>query len=37
LILLTHPSFRHANVRRRRFKNLEGNDAELAMIKVAMG
>jgi len=36
VVLLTHPSFRHANVRRRRFENHEGNDAELAMIRVAM-
>jgi len=35
-VLLTHPSFRPANVRRRRFQNLEGNVAELAIVKMAL-
>ena len=34
-VLLTHPSYRHVNVRLRRFQNFGGNDAELAMIRAA--
>jgi uracil-DNA glycosylase len=35
-VLLTHPSFRFANVGRRKFNSLEGNIAELEMIKTAL-
>jgi len=36
VVALTHPSLRPANVRRRRWENLAGHDAELAMIRKAM-
>jgi len=35
-VVLTHPSFRHANVGRRRYKNLEGHAAELALVREAL-
>ncbi|WP_170170185.1 uracil-DNA glycosylase family protein [Hymenobacter perfusus] len=37
LVLLTHPSFRHLNIQKRRYKNnLTGAEAELEMLKDAL-
>jgi len=33
LVLLTHPSLRHLNIKKRKFNNFSGNEAELEMIK----
>ncbi len=36
VVALTHPSLRPANVSRRRYKELRGNDAEVAMVREAI-
>ncbi|HPY14568.1 MAG TPA: hypothetical protein PLD55_02140 [bacterium] len=36
VVALEHPSMRHLNIKRRKYKNLEGNDAEVAMIMDAI-
>lgn len=35
-VALTHPSFRHANVGRRRYRNMVGHAAELALLREAL-
>jgi uracil-DNA glycosylase len=36
VVALTHPSYRHVNVRYRRYRNLKGEAAEQALVKDAM-
>jgi len=33
IVTLTHPANRHLNIQKRKYKNLNGNDAELAMLR----
>lgn len=35
VVALTHPSFRHASIRHRRYRDLTGDDAEMAMLRDA--
>jgi hypothetical protein len=37
VVSLTHPSMRRSNVHRRRFNSHQGHDAEIAMIREALG
>lgn len=36
IVALTHPAYRHVNVRRRRFDGLEGDAAEVALLQEAL-
>jgi uracil-DNA glycosylase len=36
VVALTHPAYRHVNVKNRRYRNLEGEAAEEALVKDAM-
>ena len=36
VVALTHPAYRHVNVKHRRYRNLEGEAAEQAMVKDAL-
>lgn len=33
IVALTHPANRHLNIQKRKYKNLNGHDAELAMLR----
>jgi hypothetical protein len=37
VVALTHPALRHLNIGRRRFRAMTGNDAELALLREAIG
>lgn len=36
VVALTHPAYRHLNVKYRRYRNLDGEAAEQALVKDAM-
>jgi len=36
LVLLTHPSFRHLNLKNRSYKGLIGNEAEMKLAEIAL-